>query len=124
MNDQRKEARKKLIAFTPVYDFRQKVLLGYVGDLTLLGLMAVGERVQEIDAEKVLRIEFPNDLPGIANSHVVIPARVAWCRKEENTDYFMLGFEFVDLKPENERFIEALLRRYTFRRRTPLKDVE
>ena len=120
MNDQRKEARKNLIAFTPVYDFRQKVLLGYVGDLTLLGLMAVGERVQEIDAEKVLRIEFPNDLPGIANSHVVIPARVAWCRPDpDSTRYVNVGFEFLEVASDHLQLFQAILARYQFRHNFP-----
>lgn len=124
MSDYRKEERENLSAFTPVFRLNPRSVLGYIEDLTMRGAMVIGEKSQEVGKQMTLSIEFPGAIPGLDTPSLMIPARVAWCRKEENTDYFMLGFEFVDLKPENERFIEALLRRYTFRRRTPLKDVE
>jgi len=120
MNEQRKETRKKLIAFTPVYDTKQKVLVGYVGDLTLLGVMVVGERSQEINKEVVLKIEFPNDLPDVATTHITIPARVAWCRPDPETPrYVNNGFEFTEVKPEHMQLFQAILSRYQFRHDFP-----
>lgn len=120
MNEQRKEIRKKLIAFTPVYNSKQKVLLGYVGDLTLLGVMVVGERSQEINNEVVLRIEFPNDLTDVTATHITIPARVAWCRQDaESSRYVNIGFEFTEVKPEHAQLFQAILGRYQFRHNFP-----
>jgi hypothetical protein len=48
MNNQRKESRKKFMAFTPVYDLNHKLLLGYIGDLTMKGAMVVGEKSVEV----------------------------------------------------------------------------
>lgn len=122
MSEQRKETRKKLMAFTPVYDSKQSVLLGYVGDLTLLGVMVVGERTVEIDKAKILKIEFPNDLPGVASTHITIPARTAWCRQDESLKYFNIGFEFTEIKPEHTKIFKAILERYQFRQDIPAAD--
>jgi len=49
---------------------------------------------------------------------------VAWCKHEKGPHYFDIGFEFTELKPEDEKTIAALLRRYEFRRQVPTADVE
>ena len=115
MSEQRKEPRRKLMAFTPVYDSTQNILLGYVEDLTLLGVMVVGERLLEINKERVLKIEFPNDLPDVTASRITIPARVAWCKQDESRRYFNIGFEFTEVKPEQMKIFQAILERYQFR---------
>ena len=122
MSEQRKETRRKLMAFTPVYDSKQKVLLGYVGDLTLLGVMVIGERCVEINKEIMLKIDFPNDLPGVTSTQIMIPARVAWCKQDESPHYFNIGFEFAAVKPEHTKLFQAILERYQFRQDMPTAD--
>ncbi len=100
MDNQRKESRKKLMAFTPVYDLRLKTLLGYIGDLTLKGAMVVGEKSVEVDRHFILGIEFPEALPRLTAKRVVIPSRVAWCRQDEDSQYFNIGFEFTEISAE------------------------
>lgn len=124
MSDHRKEERENMKAFIPVFRLNPRSVLGYIEDLTMRGAMVIGKKSVEDGKQMTLSIEFPGNLPDLDAPQLVIPARVAWCRKEENTDYFMIGFEFVDINPENEQFIEAILRRYTFRRQVPYKDVE
>jgi hypothetical protein len=115
MSEQRKETRKKLMAFTPVYDSNQMRLLGYVGDLTLLGVMVIGEKPMEISKEAVLKIEFPGNLPDGIAADVTIPARVAWCRHDENPRYFNIGFEFTKVTSQYTKIFQAILERYQFR---------
>ena len=71
MNNHRKESRKKLMAFTPVYDLLHKTLLGYVGDLTLQGVMVIGEKFIEVDKQLTLGIEFPASQPDLPAMRVV-----------------------------------------------------
>jgi hypothetical protein len=123
MNNNRKESRKKLIAFTPVYDLIHKTLLGYVGDLTPQGVMVIGEKQMEIDKHLTLGIEFPEGLPEVPVRRVVIPARVAWCRNDDSPKYFNIGFEFTDVSPENTRIVEAILERYQFRSVADISDL-
>jgi hypothetical protein len=112
---ERKESRKKLMAFTPVYDLRHKSLVGYVGDLTMKGAMIIGEKAVEIDMHLVLGIEFPEAPPIMAVTRVAIPSRVAWCRQDDSPQSFNIGFEFTEVSAENAAIIQAILERYQFR---------
>ena len=124
MNNNRKESRKKLMAFTPVYDLLHKTLLGYVGDLTLQGVMVIGEKSVEANKNFTLGIEFQASLPEMPAVRVVIPARVAWCRPDESPQYFNIGFEFIEVTPENAREIEAILERFQFRSVMDISDLK
>ena len=124
MTVQRKESRKKLMAFTPVYELLHKTLLGYVGDLTLQGVMVIGEKSIEVDKHLTLGIEFPESLPEILAMRVVIPARAAWCKPDDSPQYFNIGLEFIEVSPENAREIEAILERYQFRNVMDISDLK
>ena len=115
MTERRKEDRKKMMAFTPVYDLDRGSLLGYLGNLTLQGAMVIGEKILEVDKQVTLAIEFPGDLPEITASRMVIPARVVRCDRGEYPRSYKIGFEFIDIKPEHTKIIIALLERYHFR---------
>jgi len=124
MSTQRKEPRKKLMAFTPVYDLRHKTLLGFVGDLTLKGAMVIGEKSVETEKHFILGIEFPEAPPTLTATRIVIPARVAWCRQEDGPQSFNIGFEFTEVSAENAAVIEAVLERYQFRSVLDKSDLE
>lgn len=124
MSEHRKEERETLKAFTPVFRLNPRVVLGYLEDLTLHGAMVIGKKPVEVNAHLTLSIEFPASLPELTKPAIDIPARTAWCRNEGDAHYFMIGFEFVELTPENRNVIEAILRRYTFHRQRSVKDIE
>ena len=114
MTHARKESRKKLMAFTSVFEAQQKRLLGYIVDLTLKGAMVTGEKVLDVNRQFSIHIAFPEDTPDLKTTNIVIPARVAWCRQDESPKYFDIGFEFTEVSTENTRIIEAVLERYQF----------
>jgi Tfp pilus assembly protein PilZ len=115
MDDRRKETRKKIMAFTLVYDERGR-LLGYLVNMTEQGAMVIGEKTLEINSQVTLKIEFPDELEGSFARKLVIAARVARCVPHEaSSREFEIGFEFTKIKPEQTQIIEALLERYHFR---------
>ena len=124
MDNQRKVTRKNLMAFTPVYGLHPRILLGYIEDLTTSGAMVIGEKQVEAGKELTLAIEFPGNLEDTSTPRITVPARVAWCKKEKRPNYFDIGFEFTELKAEDEKVIKAILRRYEFRREVPAAEVE
>ena len=123
MNNQRKDSRKRLVAFTPVYDLLHKTLIGYVGDLTPQGVMVIGEKPVEIDKHLTLGIEFPDDVSKTHSLRVAISGRAAWCRQDETPQYFNIGFEFLDISPENAKIVDAVLNRYQFREVMNISDL-
>ncbi len=115
MSDRRKETRRKLMAFTPVYDLHPKVLLGYLGDLTLRGALVIGTNLTTINKETTLEIDFPSELSNISVLSITIPARIAWCRTDENPQYYNIGIEFTEVTPKHEELFQQILERYHFR---------
>ena len=118
MNEHRKEDRRKVMTFTPVYDLHENILLGYLGDLTLQGALMVSEKPMEPDRKITLAIEF-RETSEIPATRMTIPAHVAWCRQEEHLTYYNTGFEFQEMTGQNKRVIEAILERYRFSREMP-----
>ncbi len=118
MKERRKEQRKSLMAYTQVYDLYGGNLLGYLGDLTLLGVMAIGAKALAENTELTIAIELP-DLSNIAAPRIVLPARVAWVKPDVSPQFFNIGFEFKEVAPEQKKIIEAVIANYEFRRDAP-----
>jgi c-di-GMP-binding flagellar brake protein YcgR len=114
-SDRRKEPRKKLMAFTPVYDQDKGILLGYIRDLTLQGALVIGEKKLNTNTQTTLAIELPGGLPGITTTRMKISARVARCEVDESSQTYKIGFEFTEVRPGQTEIIQALLERYHFR---------
>ena len=115
ISERRKETRRRLATFTPVYDLRPRVLLGYLGDLTLRGALVIGTNLTTINKETALEIKFPGELTGERAILLILPARIAWCRPDENPKYFNIGVEFTEVTPEQEELLQQILARYHFR---------
>ena len=118
MDNRRKETRKKLMAFTPVYTSQGR-LLGFLENLTLQGAMVIGEKPLAVDTHERLLIEFSDELPGAFTRQITINARVARCAKEEDSPRnYNIGLEFVETDSEQMEIIQSLLNRYHFRHQT------
>jgi Tfp pilus assembly protein PilZ len=114
-SDPRKDIRKKLMAFTPVYDSITNTLVGYVGNINLFGMMVVSEHIAEVGREVILNVEFPNSLLKAEEKNLVAPARVAWCKQDESIKSCTIGFEFTKITPEQGALIRTIMERYHFR---------
>jgi PilZ domain len=114
-NNRRIEPRRKLMAFTPVYDLHPRLLLGYLGDMTLRGALIIGTNLVTINKQTDLEINFPSDVPDVSVMRGVIPARIAWCRQDESPDYYNIGVEYTEVSPENRELLQYILERYHFR---------
>ncbi|HMV30399.1 MAG TPA: PilZ domain-containing protein [Anaerolineales bacterium] len=117
MFDKRKDTRKKLMAFTLVYTLKPKALIGYLEDLTIRGARVVGSVSLEADKLVTLEIDFPKDTASLPPTPFTIQARVARSAQDE-AKYANLGFEFVDVTPEQTRILEAVIDRYEFKKVT------
>lgn len=115
MFDKRKDPRKKLMAFTPVYTLKPKTLLGYLEDLTIHGARVVGDVTLEADTLITLVIDFPKDTASLPPEPFTIQARVARASQDE-AHYENLGLEFVNVTDEQARILEAAILRYEFQR--------
>jgi hypothetical protein len=118
MQDRRKLPRKDLMSYSQVFDLAQGKLIGYLGDLNLIGAMVIGDESLKVEEKLNISIQLP-ELPKINDSRLVLPARVAWCNQDLSPEYFNLGLEFEVVTDEQKKIIEAVLENYEFRRQPP-----
>ncbi|MFN8383580.1 MAG: PilZ domain-containing protein [Anaerolineales bacterium] len=118
MKERRKAERKSLMAYTQVFDLYGGFLLGYLGDLHLQGAMVIGDKAMQENTELTISIELP-ELPNIKAMRMTIPVRVVWSQQDISPQFFNIGFEFKEVTDEQKELIEAIIKKYEFRRDRP-----
>ncbi len=118
MQERRKQPRKELMSYSQVYDLYNGQLIGYLGDLNLLGAMVIGDEQLEMNTTLTISIQLP-DLPGISATRIAMPVRVAYCKRDLSPEYYNIGLEFQLITDNQRKIIETLIENYEFRRQTP-----
>ena len=118
MQDRRKLPRKDLMSYSQVFDLAQGKLIGYLGDLNLLGAMVIGDESLKLEEKMSISIQLP-ELPKISATRLALPARVVWCHQDLSPEYFNIGLEFELITDEQRKIIEAVIENYEFRRQPP-----
>ncbi len=118
MQERRKQPRKELMSYSQVYDLYHGQLIGYLGDINLLGAMVIGDEQLEMNTTMTISIQLP-ELPGITASRIAMPVRVAYCKRDLSPEYFNIGLEFKLITDNQRKIIETLIENYEFRRQTP-----
>lgn len=118
MQDRRKLPRKDLMSYSQVFDLNKGKLIGYLGDLNLIGAMVIGDEAIPVSEELILSIQLP-ELPKINATRLSLPARVVRCHQDISPEYFNIGMEFDLVTDEQKKIIEAVIENYEFRREPP-----
>lgn len=118
MQERRKQPRKELMSYSQVYDLYNGQLIGYLGDINLLGAMVIGDEQLATNTMLTISIQLP-ELPGISATRIAMPVRVAYCKKDLSPEYFNIGLEFKLITDNQRRIIESLMENYEFRRQAP-----
>jgi len=118
MQDRRKLPRKDLMSYSQVFDLSRGKLIGYLGDLTSIGAMVIGDEPLKVEEKLTISIQLP-ELPKINASRLTLPVRVVRCHQDISPEYFNIGVEFDQVTEEQKKIIEAVLDNYEFRRQPP-----
>ena len=118
MQDRRRLPRKDLMSYSQVFDLAQGKLIGYLGDLNLIGAMVIGDESLKVDEKLHISIQLP-ELPKINASRLALPVRVVWCHQDLSPEYFNIGLEFSLVTDQQKKIIEAVIDNYEFRRQPP-----
>ena len=118
MQDRRKLPRKDLMSYSQVFDLAQGKLIGYLGDLNLIGAMVIGDESLRVEDSLTISIQLP-ELPKINATRLSLPVRVVWCHQDLSPEYFNIGLEFEIVTDDQKKIIEAVIDNYEFRRQPP-----
>ena len=118
MQDRRKLPRKDLMSYSQVFDLTQGKLIGYLGDVNLIGAMVIGDESLKVNEKLTISIQLP-ELPKINVTRISLPVRVVWCHQDLSPEYFNIGMEFELITDQQKKIIEAVIENYEFRRQAP-----
>ena len=118
MDERRKQPRKDLMSYSQVFDLYGGKLIGYLGDLNILGAMVIGNEPMEVDTKLTISIQLP-ELPKIKATRIALPVRIAYCHKDISPEYFNIGLQFKLVTDNQKMVIEAVVKNYEFRRQPP-----
>lgn len=118
MQERRKQPRKDLMSYSQIFDTHEGYLVGYLGDLNMLGAMVISDLEMKINKELTIQIQLP-ELESYSETTIIIPVRVAWCSQDISPEYFNVGLEFIELTNKQKKIIEAVIENYEFRRQNP-----
>lgn len=118
MQDRRRQPRKDLMSYSQVYDLSDGRLIGYLGDITLLGAMVISDHRIKENQNLSISIELP-ELPDTQETSMIISVRVAYCHQDISPDYFNIGLEFTTTTEKQQHIIQSVMDNYEFRRQSP-----
>jgi hypothetical protein len=118
MEERRKQPRKDLMSYSQVFELYHGKLIGYLGDINLLGAMVIGDEPMEVNTQLTISIQLP-ELPDITATRMAVPVRVAHSQRDLSPDYYNIGFEFILVTDQQRKIIQAIIDNYEFRRQTP-----
>ena len=118
MQERRKQQRKDLMSYSQVFELYHGKLIGYLGDITMLGAMVIGEEPFEVGSEMNISIQLP-ELPGVTATRMALPVRIAHCQKDLSPEYYNIGLEFSLVTEQQKKIIDAIVENYEFKRQSP-----
>ncbi len=118
MQERRKQPRKDLMSYSQVFELYQGKLIGYLGDITFLGAMVIGNEPFEVGSEMNISIQLP-ELPNVTATRMALPVRVVYCQRDISPEYYNIGLEFSLVLDQQKKIIEAIVENYEFRRQSP-----
>ena len=118
MQERRKQPRKELMSYSQVNNLYDGKLVGYLGDINLIGAMVIGDEPLVLNTSLTIAIQLP-ELPGITATRMAVPVRVAYCKQDLSPEYFNIGLEFTLITENQRKIIESIIDNYEFRRQSP-----
>jgi hypothetical protein len=106
------------MSYSQVFDVNRGKLIGYLGDLSLIGAMIIGDEPQKTDEKMTISIQLP-ELPDVSAKNLVLRVRIAWCHQDLSPEYFNVGMEFSVVTDDQKKIIESIIENYEFRRQIP-----
>ncbi len=112
MKEKRRLQRRHLIFYLRVFKQKTNELLGYLVDINSEGIMIISENQIKINTKIKVEMALPTETGD--RKPFEFEAKSKWCKKDINSDFYDIGFHFVDINPENIEIIEELVNSFGF----------
>jgi hypothetical protein len=113
MKDQRKVKRRFLLYYMRVYDIETRQQIGNLVDITPEGAMLLCDNPIPEGKTMPLRLELSHEVSD--RPFLEFSARSKWCRPDVDPNRYNIGFEIVEIKKEDEKIINRIIKEFGFR---------
>jgi hypothetical protein len=113
MAERRKTKRRHLLYYGRVYDGQAKKQLGYLVDVTEHGFMLLSEEPFPVGETRRFKLEITSDID--ERPYLDVVAKSIWCEQDVSPSHHNIGFEIVNIDPEDVRIIQSIVQVYGFR---------
>ena len=113
MDERRTRKRVYMMFYSRIRDRQSGDLIGHLVDLTPEGMLVVSETPVEIGRVLFMQMELPDDISD--KQFLKFDAQTAWCHKDVDPSFYDLGFQLVDIAPEDLAIVRRFIEAYGFR---------
>jgi hypothetical protein len=111
MGDSRRLPRRYLFFYLRVFDQVTGDLLGYLSNINNEGVMITSDLPMKEGSILEMKMTVPGNIE--ENNMIHFTAKVIWCRKDEQTNYYDSGMALTEISEKNEELIKNLITRFT-----------
>lgn len=112
VEDKRKLKRRHLIYYLRIFEAETGKHIGNLADITQEGIMIISEAPIQTKIIYSLNMVLPNKLRG--KKEISFEAKCLWCKKDINPDFYVAGFQFINITESDKELIEMLIDRMGF----------
>ncbi|MBN1665873.1 MAG: PilZ domain-containing protein [Anaerolineales bacterium] len=111
--ERRKLNRRHIMFYSRVFDRRTGKFIGYLGNMTLEGLMIISDEPVPVGQAFSLRIDLPEDIyPKLV---LAFDAQSVWCEPDIDPHFYNTGFRLQGVSEEDVALINQIVEDYGFR---------
>ncbi len=111
-SEKRRFDRKQLYYYLKVNHHETDALAGYLGDISMEGLMLFSKESIDLNKGFKLRINLNKEF-GLEDNFVV-DVKSLWCEKDVNPEFFLIGFKYIKLEQPSADIVQYLIKKYGF----------
>ena len=104
--------RKNLVYYLKVTDIETNQAIGHAVNISNHGFMLIINKPIQTETHFQLKMLLPQEMQG--NRFFEFSAMTRWCQKDENPDFYNIGFQFANVSAEGVQLINWLVDKYCF----------
>lgn len=105
--EKRNFSRHHLMYYLRVFDGISSRVVGHIVDISSEGIMLITDEPIAVQEEYRLRMRFPG--ADSFQEELLMEAVCRWCREDENSEFYLAGFQIQDLPEGAESFLQGLI---------------
>ncbi len=111
--DMRGVERRHLVFYLRVFDGMSSKVIGHIVDISSKGLMLICDNPVAVNENYRLRMRLPAEIAD--KDEILINATSRWCKQDVNPDFFITGFQILNLTADVEKYITCLIDDFSFK---------